>query len=177
MSIDNGTTNLVPLDLLDSLSERLGEGDGGGRTQWGGGAASGIVRRSKRKEDQMDEAGREEDRQIKKMIKEAVQEKEREGSKKRKLESEEGLNGEMDEAVEEEESDEEIDIHKLECLVGEWVAEVESQGFEKDEAVELEEDESIGEPLGDWEAWDDVHGGVLPIEEVRRARKEEVTCM
>ena len=112
------------------------------------------------------------------MIREAIQEKEREGSRKRKLESAETPSGGMVEAVEEQESDEEIDINQVECLIGEWVAEVELQGFEKDEVVKLEEDDSVGEPfLGDWEAWDDVHCGALPIEEVRRARKEEVTYM
>ena len=63
------------------------------------------------------------------MIKEAIQEKEREGSRKRKLEKEETPSGEMVEAVEEGESDEEIGINQVECLVAEWVAEVESQGF------------------------------------------------
>ena len=48
------------------------------------------------------------------------------------MEIEESPSGEMAEAVEDEESDEEIDINQVECLVGEWVAEVESQGLEKD---------------------------------------------
>ena len=83
----------------------------------------------------------------------------------------------MFDVVEGEESDIEIDICQVECLVGEWMAEIGLQGLEKYGAIELKEEESVGEPLGDWEAWDDVHGGALPIEEVRKAQKEEVTYM
>ena len=47
-------------------------------------------------------------------------------------------------------------------LIGDWVSEVQSV-MSRDE--------------GEQEAWDDVKGGELPIEEVRVARKAEVTYM
>ena len=62
-------------------------------------------------------------------------------------------------------------------MVRVWVAEIELCGFEKGEVEEGEDGEFVGEPLGGWEAWDDVHGGVSPIEEVKKARHEEVTYM
>ena len=43
-------------------------------------------------------------------------------------------------------------------MVRVWVAEIELCGFEKGEVEEGEEGEFVGEPLGVWEAWDDVMG-------------------
>ena len=55
-----------------------------------------------------------------------------------------------------------IDLVGVVSLIGDWVSEVQSV-MKKDE--------------GEREAWDDVEGGELPIEEVRVARKEEVAYM
>ena len=53
-------------------------------------------------------------------------------------------------------------ISKVELnLVGEWIAEIEENGIE----------EEIGDDMA--HAWDDVHGGVLPLEKVEDVRKEE----
>ena len=62
------------------------------------------------------------------------------------------------------EEDVEVEIGRVEIegLVDEWVKEVQSVM-------------DVG--LGKCEAWDDVKGGDLPIEEVREARKEEVDYM
>ena len=111
------------------------------------------------------------------MIQDEIRDKEEGESRKRKLKGEQDRAQGTIEVVEGEESDSEIDIGQVECLVGEWVAEIELQGLEKDGAIEWKEEESVGEPLGDWEAWDDVHGGALPIEKVRKAWMEEATYM
>ena len=56
-------------------------------------------------------------------------------------------------------------------MIGEWVNEVEQAWICREE-----EDEDVEwEPVG--EAWDDVHGGVLPVEKVKEARLEEVGFM
>ena len=62
------------------------------------------------------------------------------------------------------EKDVEVDIDLVEVvsLIGDWVSEIKSV-MSKDE--------------GEQEAWDDVKGGELPIEEVRVAKQEEVTYM
>ena len=112
-----------------------------------------------------------------KNIKDAIRDKKEGESRKGKLEGEQDRGQGMVDVAEGEESDSEIDIGQVECLVGEWVALIELQGLEKDGAIELREEESVGDPFGVWEAWDDVHGGALPIEEVRKAQKEEVTYM
>ena len=62
----------------------------------------------------------------------------------------------------------EVDVSAVERdLITSWVQEV--QDAMPDEA----KDDGFLDP----EAWDDVHGGVLPIELVREARQEEVGYM
>jgi hypothetical protein len=58
-----------------------------------------------------------------------------------------------------------VEIDRVEVLVEEWVKEIQDVGVEEDE-----EDEATG-------AWDDVHGGDLPLKDVVAARKEEVGYM
>ena len=60
-----------------------------------------------------------------------------------------------------------IGIMRLECLVSEWVEEVECQVVEEEEWEEVMQD-----------AWDDVHEGYsLDPEKVKEGRKEEITFM
>ena len=77
--------------------------------------------------------------------------------------------GEMDEEEEENKRRRisRVEITRRECLVGEWVEEVECQMVEEEEWEEMVQD-----------AWDDVHEGHnLDPEKVKEGRKEELTFM
>ncbi len=65
---------------------------------------------------------------------------------------------------------EEIEVAQVMMEVDEWVREV-TEAFQVSQVREEEDVEAM------WGAWDDVHGGDLPIELVRAARKEEVEYM
>ena len=102
----------------------------------------------------------------------------RDGASKRKSVD----SGDLDPRVQCEE-EEAMDIDQIEALVGEWVHEVQECGIEKVETGEWldflgewEEVEGGYEGVGQ-EAWDDVHGGGLPLEKVMAARAEEVGFM
>jgi hypothetical protein len=60
-----------------------------------------------------------------------------------------------------------VDMGSAQGLVEAWVCEV------VNEMGDVEEEDHEGDEL----AWDDVHGGELPIEEVKKGRKEEVGFM
>ena len=87
-------------------------------------------------------------------------------SNKRKSE-EEVKEEKMDLEIKEEEMDiDPIEIARVEVLVEEWALEI--QNFVKEEPEENPEMN---------EAWDDVNGGELPLEDVTAARKEEIEYM
>ena len=81
-----------------------------------------------------------------------------------------------------------MDIDQVEVLVDEWVREVQACGIEQEVGYELCQLNGEWEGLEEWEgsdpadevrqeAWDDVHGGGLPVEKVVAARGEEVGFM
>ena len=80
--------------------------------------------------------------------------------------------------VREEDRHEDMDIAQVEELVDLWINEVQAVGF-KDEGDILEVegpcDSDVEEEI--CKAWDDVHGGDLPMKDVQRSRKEEVDYM
>ena len=59
----------------------------------------------------------------------------------------------------------EYEINQVECLIEKWFEEIDAVGVKEEE-----EEDMTG-------AWDDVHGGDLPVGLVREARKEEVEYM
>ena len=102
-------------------------------------------------------AARKREFEEKELEKQAMKFLKREERKKRKAENE------TDDPRIEKEMD--VDIGQVEVLVDEWISEIQALGIEEDV------DEDVAG------AWDDVHGGDLPLKDVKAARREEVGFM
>jgi len=85
------------------------------------------------------------------------------------LDSEPPLDSNMASSSDQHTRDTEMSIGQVMCLVDQWVCKIE-EAMQDLESSDHEDNQWI-------EAWDDVHGGELPIKEVEAARKEEVGYM